>query len=238
VSPAENSYFDVDLHVYTRDGKHVGPIYENENILYEIGIENATTSRNILGGGPEWIFLPDNVEFYAVADPTPAKKWAQELGISIENMAIPVTVDVVHYDENGARQASKPVTLSVNLTAPTHLAVPAVVDIDPDTINLKSNGKWITAYIELPDGYPLETIDRSTIVLTAVDNVRLKQAVPAVSGPSGIGDHDGDGVPDLMVKFNRSTVQSLLKPGEAKLTVRGRFIDRLPFEGDNTTRVR
>jgi len=238
VSPAENSYFDVDLHIYTRDGKHVGPIYENENILYEIGIENATTSRNILGGGPEWIFLPDNVEFYAFVDPTPAKKWAQELGLPIENVVIPVTVDVVHYDENGTGQESKPVTLAVSLTEPTQLAVPATVDVDPDTLNLKSKGSWITAYIELPEGYALENIDKSTITLAAVDNVRLTQSVPAVSEPSGIGDHDGDGVPDLMVKFNRSTVQSLLKPGETKLTVQGKFIDRLPFEGGDTIRVR
>ncbi|MEW5995324.1 MAG: glycoside hydrolase family 16 protein [Candidatus Zixiibacteriota bacterium] len=30
--------------------------------------------------------------------------------------------------------------------------VPATVDIDPDTLNLKSQGRWITAYIELPAG--------------------------------------------------------------------------------------
>jgi len=33
------------------------------------------------------------------------------------------------------------------------LALSATVDLDPDTLNLESKGKWITCYIELPEGY-------------------------------------------------------------------------------------
>lgn len=41
--------------------------------------------------------------------------------------------------------------------------------------------------------------------------------------PTEIGDHDGDGIPDLMVKFDRSAVQALLEPGEeVNLTITGR----------------
>jgi len=31
--------------------------------------------------------------------------------------------------------------------------IPAAIDIDPDTLNLKGGGKWVTGYIELPEGY-------------------------------------------------------------------------------------
>jgi hypothetical protein len=31
--------------------------------------------------------------------------------------------------------------------------ITATIDIDPDVLNLKGNGKWVTAYIELPEGY-------------------------------------------------------------------------------------
>jgi hypothetical protein len=48
-------------------------------------------------------------------------------------------------------------------------AIPATVDIDPDTLNLKSKGKWITCYIELPDGYSVEDIDIDSVTLTKIN---------------------------------------------------------------------
>lgn len=45
--------------------------------------------------------------------------------------------------------------------------------------------------------------------------------MPAELGPSGIGDYDDDGIPDLMVKFSRSAVQAILEPGEVELAVIG-----------------
>jgi len=129
------------------------------------------------------------------------------------------------------------VELEISLTEPTVLAVPAVVDIDPDTLNLKSRGKWITAYIELPESYPVDEIDKNTVAIAAVDNGRLAQPVLAF-GPTEVGDHDGDGIPDLMVKFDRAAVQALLQPGEVELKVSGRLVDGLPFEGSDTIMVR
>jgi len=106
----------------------------------------------------------------------------------------------------------------------------ADIDIDPDTLNLKSKGKWITCYIELPEGYEVSNIDVSTI--------RLNDIVPAESKPTEIGDHDDDGVPDLMVKFNRADVQEILEVGdEVEITVTGKLIDGLPFDGKDTIKV-
>ncbi|MBE0447824.1 MAG: hypothetical protein IBX64_06950 [Actinobacteria bacterium] len=108
--------------------------------------------------------------------------------------------------------------------------VTAKIDIDPDTLNLKSRGRWITAYIELPEGYDAADIDVSTVL--------LNDKVPAESMPTGIGDYDEDGIPDLMVKFDRAMVKGMLSPGDAvELTVTGELIDGTPFKGSDTIRV-
>lgn len=44
-------------------------------------------------------------------------------------------------------------------------SIVATVDINPDTLNVKSNGEHVTAYIELPVGYDVMDIDRSSIRL-------------------------------------------------------------------------
>jgi len=107
--------------------------------------------------------------------------------------------------------------------------VEATVDIDPDTLNLKSKGKWITCYIELPEGYDVHNIDVSTIMLNGQVSAELR--------PSEIGDCDGDGIADLMVKFSRSAVQAIVQPGEVELTVSGELADGTKFEGSDTIMV-
>jgi hypothetical protein len=107
-------------------------------------------------------------------------------------------------------------------------AISATVDIDPDTLNLKSNGRWITAYIELPSGYDLTSVNIGTIT--------LENVVPAEPRPTAIGDHDHDGISDLMVKFDRSAVQALVSVGDVKLTVTGKWHAVL-FSGSDNIRV-
>lgn len=103
--------------------------------------------------------------------------------------------------------------------------IEATVDFDPDTLNLGSEGKWIPCYIELPEGYDVEDIDISSVTL------KLIEAVPALAHPTKVGDYDSDGVPDLMVRFERAAVQGILPPGgEVKVTVSGELDGKL-FEG-------
>ncbi len=108
--------------------------------------------------------------------------------------------------------------------------IQAAIDIDPDTLNLNSKGKWITCYIELPEDYDVEDIEVSTI--------KLNDEVPAESRPTGIGDCDGDGIAELMVKFDRSAVQEILEEGnEVEITVTGELNDDTKFEGSGAIRV-
>ncbi|MFX0182946.1 MAG: M23 family metallopeptidase [Candidatus Hodarchaeota archaeon] len=110
--------------------------------------------------------------------------------------------------------------------------IPATIDIDPDTLNRNSTGKWITCYFELPTGhgYNIEDINISTIL--------LNEAVPAEDHPTNISDYDEDGMPDLMVKFGRQNVTGILETGEnVAITVAGELFDGTRFEGVDYIRV-
>jgi len=115
------------------------------------------------------------------------------------------------------------------------LGVTATVDINPHALNLWSRGRWITAYIELPEGYNIADIDISTI--------KLNDTIPAEPEPTEIGDYDNDTIPDLMVKFNRTAVSEYIlskgiMTGNVTLTITGQLIDGTQFEGSNVIQVR
>jgi len=109
------------------------------------------------------------------------------------------------------------------------------LDIDPEILNLRSKGKWITGYIELPEGYDVADINVSTIL--------LNDTFPAESTPTAIGDYDNDGVSDLTVKFNRTAVSEFIfsegiKYGIATLTITGKLNNGTVFGGSDIIRVR
>lgn len=105
----------------------------------------------------------------------------------------------------------------------------AAVDFDPDTFNLRSKGKVVTVYIELPPGYDVNQID--------ITSIRLNDTVPALARPTRISDYDKDSVPDLMVKFDRAAMKNLLTPGsQVEITITGE-VAGVGFEGSDTIRV-
>jgi len=123
------------------------------------------------------------------------------------------------------------------VTPPVPSVINATVDTNPHALNLRSRGRWITAYIELPEDYDVSDINVSTIL--------LNDTIPAEVHPVGIGDYDEDGIPDLMVKFNRAEVISYILANvnmkerfiTITLTVTGRLNDGTPFQGSDTIRI-
>ena len=103
------------------------------------------------------------------------------------------------------------------------------IDIDPDSLRLKSKGRWVTCYIELPEGYDVCDINISSLM--------LQNSVPAELHPSEVGDHDNDGIPDLMVKFDKSSIEDILSPGETVLILTGLLSNGTVFEGSDTINV-
>ena len=60
--------------------------------------------------------------------------------------------------------------------------------------------------------------------------------------PTEIGDYDDDGIPDLMVKFNRTMVSDFILSkgityGNVTLTISGNLTDGTPFEGTDVIKV-
>jgi len=131
--------------------------------------------------------------------------------------------------------------------APPPSIVSATVDIDPDTLNLKSNGEFVTVYIELPNGYNVADIDLTTVQLEGISAITDPQYGFVTDPAAYLVDHDGDGIMERMVKFDRATVQTYLtnepdyesapKFYDLRLTVTGELLDGTPFEGTDTITV-
>jgi hypothetical protein len=119
--------------------------------------------------------------------------------------------------------------------------IPSTIDIDPGKMNLKSNGKWVTGYIELPGDYLAEDIDLDTVAIAEINGNPVGPLYR--EGPADIGDHDLNDIPDLMVKFDRQAIITLFKNMAAKdgdemiLTVTGKLTGGESFEGGCTITV-
>lgn len=126
---------------------------------------------------------------------------------------------------NALQQENSEVKAHVNVN-PT-----GIVDCRPDVLNLQSKD-YITCFIEL-EGANAEDIDISTVRLSAEGKSGF---VEAELNPNltYIDDYDYDGIQDLMVKFNRSTVEKfftgLTTPTYFNFNVSG-YAGGFPFWG-------
>jgi len=109
------------------------------------------------------------------------------------------------------------------------LQTETVIDFQPDVLNFQSQGKFVTVYIELPEGFDVRQID--------VSSVMFNTSVPALQKPIEIGDYDSDGINDLMVKFAHQQVAEVLEVGEQKIYLAGRLADSTLFAGIDIIRV-
>lgn len=117
-------------------------------------------------------------------------------------------------------------------------AIEAFIDLDPDTLNLESNGKWITGYIELADGFDAALIDGATVTLEGIHAHMGDEGWATPQANEGnLSDLNENGVPERMVKFERAAVQEIVQPPEATVTVKGFLTDGTPFEGAATIQV-
>ncbi len=128
----------------------------------------------------------------------------------------------------------------------TVLTIVATVDFDPDTLNLGSGGQWITAYIELLDGYDVAGINASSVLLNGVVSAVTDQKYGFVKDKREyLMDRDGDGIPERMLKFDRKKVEGIFKAGDqVKVTFTGKVeynngisSDLASFEGSDLIKV-
>lgn len=74
--------------------------------------------------------------------------------------------------------------------------ISVVVNVHPESLNLKSQGRWITVYITISEGFNVSQIDASTI--------RINNTIPAETRPTNIENNT------LMVKFSRMDVRTFI----------------------------
>ena len=101
--------------------------------------------------------------------------------------------------------------------------IPAEVRIVPRTLNLSSEGKWITSLFWLPEDYDVADIDANSVLLEGeiqAESILVYEQQQIV-----------------IVRFSRSEVQGILAPGEVELTVSGELADGTVFEGTDVIRV-
>jgi len=108
-----------------------------------------------------------------------------------------------------------------------------VIDIDPNTLNLRSRGNYVSALCKNENNSAGE-IDTNTLALTYGGSI-----VPALGSTSG--DADNNLQSDVMAKFDRAAVQAMLKDapeGPVTLTLRWRFKDTSAGSASGVVKVK
>lgn len=181
--------------------------YSPGNIPVEItawdifGVESVT--YNVKNAADEWLY-PNDQEY---TDPT--------------TLNILATGDYTLYAwavNALGLETEEQVSFTVQVT-------PITVSVHPQTLNLRSGGRWITVKIALPEGMDPEDLD--------ISKVRLW-----VNGEE-IEPEWGEACDDcVMIKFSRDALQELGSPGEeVEIRITGELPGGESFEGTDTIRM-
>lgn len=129
--------------------------------------------------------------------------------------------------------------MDVNIEIP---AIAAEVDIKPESLQKKSAGHPVIAFIELPPQCDVTDIDVSTVRL-CLGTAPCDDGVAPDGAPGAkpkVGDHDGDGIADLKISFGRAEVIALVShvstPATVTFTVSGEMGSYI-FMGSDTVRL-
>jgi hypothetical protein len=104
--------------------------------------------------------------------------------------------------------------------------IPAEARIVPRTISLESRGKWVTAFIRLPEGYA---------VTDMADIVSHRLLLDYEIEPERFRFNEEKQV--VMARFSQEEVQTFLNVGEYKLSISLQLMDGTVFEGRDLIRV-
>jgi hypothetical protein len=115
-----------------------------------------------------------------------------------------------------------------------HLHVESVdvrsVQVDPNTVNPNSQGHWIHAFVELPEGDAPDEIILETVL--------AQNLVPVQPNGYSVGDVDADGVVDVRFRFDRKTLLHAFPPqDQVEVVISGEIRDRHYFVARDTVRV-
>lgn len=195
------------------------------------GYENVQFSFTATGPGDVTFTATDSLgDVYTF---TNSGTWGQPEGFALPAIYSATTTWSLNFSAAGEYiitfnlddlNTSEPVTSSSVAVGAQALA--ATINIEPETLNVGAGGRWITAYIEVPEGYAAENVDASSVQM--------------LFGEQSLTADWGD-LQDslLMVKFDRATVASWMAGMHdvtVELAVSG-DVSGFGFEGVDSIRV-
>jgi outer membrane protein assembly factor BamB len=203
--------------------------YDTGSYMWDVAIssncEYVVTAS--VGSRPPFPEVPPNVFLLRAADGS--KTWNYSTPAASVSISPDSTRIVVGSLDHNVYAFAAP--------SSTPPVVTAKVRFDPGILNLRSKGKWITAYLQLPEDYSPADIVASTVLLNDTISPILDSKYGFVKKANGyLVDRNGDGVLERMLKFDRASVASLICQGggmrrEVLITVTGELADGSMFEG-------
>ncbi|MEA3307349.1 MAG: T9SS type A sorting domain-containing protein, partial [Elusimicrobiota bacterium] len=115
----------------------------------------------------------------------------------------------------------------------------AFVQINPTSLNKKSNGKWITVIVGLPEA-DVNDINPLTVKISEINGEAIEPIFVDPKWTTKIyeGDCDDfdklDGHTYAMFKFSRKKISEAVPEGNVTVKIEGLFNDGVAFEGINT----
>jgi N-acetylneuraminic acid mutarotase len=195
----------------------------------------AFDGRLWVAGGQDASYQPTSHAYSLGADGA----WRAESALPIALAAAAAAADSDRLVVAGGMSGVGPLALASEMLAappppppppppsspPDTLAV--AVAFEPPHLNPSSAGRWITVWLDAAD-WPLSDLDLAS--------VRLLDAAPAGDAPTALEDRDGDGRPELMMKFARSLFVAL-PVGDQVLCLTGRTSSGTAVAGCGTLRI-
>jgi len=217
--------------------------------LYGIGLDFSSGNRifhnNFINNVQQNVYSSTSVNVWDDGYPSGGNYWSDYTGVdshrgTFQNETGSDGIGDTPYIIDANNRDCLPL---MNSWTPTPPFVTASINIDPDALNLESKGQWITAYLQLPEGYNPKDIDASTIFLNGTNSPVLDPKYGFVTNSSeSLVDYNNDGILERMVKFDRATVESFIYDqgityGNVALTITGRLFDGTSFEGTDVISV-
>jgi hypothetical protein len=115
----------------------------------------------------------------------------------------------------------------------------ANITLKPETLNLGSEGTWIKATVEFPSD-AVDTVDNIDVTTVKINNAVAAEANMKYGFVKTfeMGDFDGNGDMEVMIKFDRDGVCALIGTAQdIELRVSGRTTNNISFYGEDTIRA-